>query len=244
MLFDEHSSTLVLPQTNTSFEVYLLGTVDFDAALILQRRLVYEISGNRNRAALILCQHPSMITVGRQGSYAHILCDHEEMQTRQWSVRWVNRGGGCWLHGPGQLAIYPILPLDSLYLTLQEYISGLQSVIISLMRDFSVKGQTRVNQTGVWVANRQVASIGIAVRDWVTYYGMILNVNPALEGYQLVRSNGDDDQPMTSLARERYGPISPSLVRQQLIEHFTQRFSFSEMSLFTDHALLKQFRES
>src|SRR4051794_29952651 len=89
----------------TRLQAYLLGQVDFEAALALQRRLVYEIAGDRTRAALILCEHPPLITVGREGSRSHVLCDDAELQGRHWRVRWVNRGGGVWLHLPGQLAI-------------------------------------------------------------------------------------------------------------------------------------------
>ena len=102
------------PYTDSALQVYLLGTVDFEAALTLQRRLVYQISGERSLAALILCEHPPLITVGRKGSRAHILCGPEELCARRWPIRWVNRGGGCLLHLPGQLAVYPILPLDRL----------------------------------------------------------------------------------------------------------------------------------
>ena len=95
-----------------SLQVYLLGSIDFESALALQRRLIYQVAGERSGAALVLCEHPPLITVGRQGSRSHILCDSEELRARRWKVRWVNRGGGCLLHQPGQLAVYPILPLD------------------------------------------------------------------------------------------------------------------------------------
>ena len=83
-------------------QVYLLGVVDFEAALALQRRLAYEVAGDRDRAALVVCEHPPLITVGRQGSRAHILCDPDELHARRWRVRWVNRGGGCGMLPPGQ----------------------------------------------------------------------------------------------------------------------------------------------
>src|SRR5262245_30846503 len=79
-------------------QVYLLGPVEFEAALALQRRLAYHVAGDRDVAALLLCEHPPLITVGRQGSWAHILCEPEELKARRWQVRWVNRGGGCLLH--------------------------------------------------------------------------------------------------------------------------------------------------
>src|SRR5260370_23989127 len=77
-----------------ALQVYLLGPVDFEAALALQRLLVYQVAGDRSCAALLLCEHPPLITVGREGSRAHVLCEAEELRARRWPVRWVNRGGG------------------------------------------------------------------------------------------------------------------------------------------------------
>src|SRR5262245_58140546 len=142
-------------------QAYLLGTVDFEAALLLQRRLVYEISGERSRAALILCEHPPLITVGRQGSRGHILCEPEELRARRWRVRWVNRGGGCLLHVPGQLAIYSVVALDRFGLGLRAYLDRLQRTLLAVLADFSVEGQTHSERPGVWVGPRLIAGVGV-----------------------------------------------------------------------------------
>src|SRR5262245_32425790 len=102
-------------------EVYLLGLTPFDDAQRLQRRLVYDI-GETGGGALILCEHPPTISVGRSGSRAHIAADDEELNDLFIRSHWVNRGGGCVLHLPGQLAAYLILPLEPLRLTLGAYL--------------------------------------------------------------------------------------------------------------------------
>src|SRR5712691_2322736 len=137
-------------------QVYLLGSVEFEAALALQQRLAYQVAGDRNHAALVLCEHPPLITVGRQGSRSHLLCEPEELRARRWRVRWVNRGGGCLLHLPGQLAIYPILPLDRLALGLQSYLDRLHNVVAQVLGDFSVRAQTRPGRPGLWVGERLI----------------------------------------------------------------------------------------
>jgi lipoyl(octanoyl) transferase len=236
---------------DTALQVYLLGAVDFEAALALQRHLVYEVAGDRNRAALILCEHPPLITVGRQGSRAHILCEPDELRSRRWQVRWVNRGGGTLLHTPGQLAVYPVLALDRFALGVQTYLDHLHAVLLALLADFSVMGAVHPGQGGVWAGGRLVAGVGIAVRDWVTYYGAALNVNPALAPFRLVRCDAPPaaggrlrpaawDGPMTSLERERHGPVRPAQVRQRLVEHFTARFPFARVAWFSDHPWLRR----
>jgi lipoyl(octanoyl) transferase len=212
-------------------QVYLLGAVDFDSALALQRQLVYQVSGDRNAAALVVCEHPPLITVGRQGSRAHILFEPEELRARRWPVRWVNRGGGCLLHAPGQLAVYPVLPLDHLGLGVRAYLNSLQEVFVALLDDFNLHGEVRGSAPGVWVGQRLIAGVGVAVRDWVTYYGAAFNVNPDLVPFRRVRW-GSDAQGMTSLERERRGPLRPALVRERLLEHFAARFGFARTTLF------------
>lgn len=219
-------------------QVYSLGVVDFETLLAFQRRLHYEVSGNRDHGVLILCEHPPLITVGRHGSRSHILCEPEDLLARQWRIRWVNRGGGCLLHGPGQLAIYSVIALDRLALTVPEYIQRLQDVICAVLDDFSVTAHGQFDLPSVGVGSRPAAGIGVAVRDWVSYYGAFLNIAPDLPPYRLVRWGGAEAEPMTSLVRERRAPLRPSLVRERLIDHFATHFKFSRTAFFSDHPAL------
>jgi lipoyl(octanoyl) transferase len=219
-------------------QVYMLGLVEFEAALALQRRLVYQVTGDRNTSALILCEHPPLITVGREGSWSHLHLGPEELHTRRWSVRWVNRGGGWLLHVPGQLACYPILPLDRFGLGLQSYVDRLGEVIQALLTDFDVRGRTQRDGAGVWIGGRPIAGIGVAVHDWVSYYGFSFNVNPDLQLLRLVRWAAYEGEPMTSLERERRGRLRPSMVRERLLEHFASHFPFSRTSMFSEHPML------
>jgi lipoyl(octanoyl) transferase len=223
-----------------TLQVYLLGSVDFEAALALQRRLVFDVAGNRSTAALILCEHPPLITVGRQGSWAHILCDRDELRARGWRVRWVNRGGGCVLHTPGQMAIYPVLALDRFGLGVQDYLDRLQAVAIALLDEFGIQGETHPGQPGVWVARRPIAGVGVAIRDWVTYYGAFLNVNPDLQPFRFVQMAGSAGRTVTSIERERHGPLRSAFARERLVEQFSDRFHFARTSLFFDHPLLER----
>ncbi len=228
--------------TDALLRVYLLGSVEFDAVLALQRLLIYQTAGERHKASLIVCEHPSLITVGREGSRAHIHYESEELQHRGWPVRWVNRGGGCVLHLPGQFAFNPVLALDRLGLTPTSYLEQLGGVVCDLLDDFSVKGHYRREPSGVWVGDRPIAALGTAVRHWVAYFGGVLNVHTDLEALRPVRYGASDAPPMTSLERERRGPLRPSLVRERLVEHFAARFGFDRTALFFDHPALSRPR--
>jgi lipoyl(octanoyl) transferase len=233
--------TAVMPKSaaaDTALQVYLLGAVDFEAALAWQRRLAYNVAGDRDTACLVLCEHPPIISVGRQGSRGHIRFDLEELELRGWRVRWVNRGGGCMLHVPGQLAVYPILALDQLGLGVQEYLDRFHLVIADLLGDFNITTHHHVGRPGLWVNGRLIAGFGVAVRDWVSYYGCSLNIDPDLEPFRRISCGGPTEAPMTSLARERHGPLRASLARERLVEHFAARFGFSRLALFSSHPAL------
>jgi len=221
-----------------TLQAYLLGAVAFEGALAWQRRLVYNVAGDRGSAYLALCEHAPLITVGRQGSRMHIRFEQDELRHWGWPVRWVNRGGGCLLHLPGQLALYAVLPLDRLGLGLQAYLDRLHLVLSDVLADFSIPAQRRPHAPGLWVHNRPIAAFGVAVRDWVSYFGCVLNIDPDLEPFRKISCHGPAEPAMTSLARERHGPLRPALVRERLVEHFVARFGFARLSLFFGHPAL------
>jgi lipoyl(octanoyl) transferase len=223
-----------------ALQVYLLGQVDFEAALALQRLLAFQLTDEKRSAALLLCEHPPLITVGRQGSRDHIKFDPGDLHVRRWRVRWVNRGGGCLLHLPGQLAIYPVLPLDRLKLNVPAYLNKFNSVLETLLGDFNIRCATRNEMAGLWVGTRMIASLGVAIRDWVAYFGAVLNINPDLAPFRHIHIGLPGDGPMTSIERERRGPLRPSLVRERLIEHFAAQFGFARTSLFFHHPFLER----
>lgn len=224
--------------TEGALRVFLLGLVEFETALALQRALVYQVSGARSGGGLVLCEHPPLITVGRHGGPGDVRFDAEELRARRWQVRWVNRGGGCVLHLPGQFAVYPVLALDRHGLGLEAYLQRLQRVVVAVLDDFGVQGRTRAGRTGVWVGSRLVAEVGVAVRDWVAYFGLAFNVNPDLAPFRHIHNGEPGDGPMTSLERERRGPLRPALVRERLLEHFADAFPFARTALFHSHPLV------
>src|SRR5579864_1944295 len=156
-------------------EIYLLGLVDFEDAQRLQRRLVYDL-GERGGAALVLCEHPPTITIGRSGSRFHILANDDELRERGLAVHWVNRGGGCLLHLPGQLNGYLALPLQALGLNIRDYLDGVHNALLDTLAEFDLRGLCLSDAPGVFLGQARVGSVGVAVNRWIAYYGFTLNV--------------------------------------------------------------------
>ena len=217
-----------------ALHAYLLGRLDFDALLALQRRLAYDVSGDTGAGAVVVCDHPPGITVGREGSRAHIRPEPEELTARGWPARWVARGGGVLLHLPGQVACYPVLPLDHLNLTPAAYVAELQSLVVELLAEYDLRAEPDPVAPGVKVNGRRIAHVGAAVRGGVTAFGLVLNADPDLEPFRAVHCDGDP-LPMTSVQRETPSRVRISSVRQRLVEAVAARFGFARVSLFHTH---------
>ena len=224
---------------SASLEVYLLGLVDFDSARFLQDRLVYEISGRSDaQAALLVCEHPPIVTIGREGSRAHVLAEPRELVARQMDVRWLNRGGGCLVHAPGQLAVYPILPLERLGIGVAGYRRRLEESVIDTTREIQVPASRRPDEPGVWCRTGQFAFLGAAVKGWISYHGMFINVSPPTDLLKLVRSVKPGDR-VTTLAAERCRLTSMHAVRSGLVRNLARRLGYERHHLYTGHPLLR-----
>ncbi|MBX9580418.1 MAG: hypothetical protein K2X87_08930 [Gemmataceae bacterium] len=213
---------------------YRLGRVGFDDLLALQARLAYDVSGDPADGAVILCDHPPGVTIGREGSRAHLRRPPEEFAARGRPVRWVGRGGGALLHLPGQVACYPVVALGRLGLTPAGYVAALQGLVVDLLGDYGLTGEPDPDRPGVRINGRRVAHVGAAVRGGVTSFGLVLNANPDLEPFREVRCD-DDPAPMTSLQRETTIRVRVPAVRQRLAELVAARFGFARVSPFHTH---------
>lgn len=229
------------PESPPPLEVFLLGLVDFEEVLQLQRRLVYDL-GERGGAALVLCEHPPTISVGRSGSRIHIAADDVELQAMNVGVHWVNRGGGCVLHLPGQISAYLAIPLTPLGLDLQSYLDGLHGAIIRALDEFDLKGTRKPGWPGVFLGDARVASVGVAVSRWIAYHGLTLNVGPYLAPLGLIEEPGFDQWPLrqTSMEARRQRPAPMSRVREALVRQLESAFGLRQHHVYTNHPLIRR----
>ena len=231
--------------SSPAVETFLLGQIELDRCLELQRRLVGHVGRRADgQIALLLCEHPTVITVGRGGSPGAVATGSRLVQSGQIEVRWVNRGGGCLLHCPGQLAIYPIVPLRWHGFSVGEYLRRLQGGILAALGELGVRGRTATTATtatgrwGIWGRSGQLAALGVAVRDWVAWYGAYVNVCPAMGLFRLVRSDPADGGAMGCLVAERQGSVRMATVRAALIRRLSEAFGCDRYHLYTGHPWL------
>ncbi|MCC6124745.1 MAG: hypothetical protein IT426_07280 [Pirellulales bacterium] len=245
-----------------SMLAYFLDRLPFARCLELMRRLLVEV-GDRDdgQIVLLLGEHPNLITIGRGGSPGNVRQDNSALKSREIEAIYVNRGGGCLLHCPGQLAIYPLVPLAWHGFTVGEFLDRFQAGIIEALADLNVPARTLPGIHGIWGRTGQLAAVGVAVRSWVTYYGAYLNVDPPLGLFRLVDSNPHQPSPpapttpwcpptklrsvpgeggsMSSLMAERRGSIKMTMVRAALVGRLAEAFGCDRYHLFTGHPLLR-----
>ncbi len=226
-----------IESNDAALRVYLLGALPYEQFLAFQRRLVYEVSGDPELAALIICEHPPFITIGREGSRRHVRLSPEELASREWRQRYVARGGGTMLFVPGQVCVYPILPLATLRINPAKYLGELLESVAGVVRGHGVQSFIDSERPGIRVGGRRIAHAGIAVRSGVTAFGAVLNVCPDLELFERIDCDGDP-RPMTSLERESPTRVRPAGIRVELANAVAARFGYSRQSVFHSHNIL------
>ena len=179
-----------------------LGQVEYDRAEELQVELVRARRAGEVPDTLLLLEHPPVVTVGRATRSLPGHLDAQALKGLGVEVRPSSRGGQLTYHGPGQIVGYPVLDLRALKPDLHWYLRSLGQVVINALAAFGYQAGRRDGLTGVWLGGRKVASIGIAVRGWVSYHGFALNVTTDLEGFGVIVPCGLDDVEMTSVAHE------------------------------------------
>lgn len=226
-----------------ALEVHLLGLVDFESALFLQERLVYDISGrNDHQAGLLICEHPPLVTIGREGSRAQLELEPRELASRLIDVRWTNRGGDAIVHGPGQLAIYPIVPLDRLGFGLHEYRHRLEQAVINMATEMQVPAERDANHPGVFCRLGKFAHVGVAVKSWVAWHGLFVNVQPSMDLMRFARPL-DPQMRLTSLAAQRMTQTSMNAVRESFVRNLAAQLGYEHWHLYTGHPLLRRTRK-
>jgi lipoyl(octanoyl) transferase len=238
--FTESSVWTSQGRSSAALEVYLLGTVDFDAAMFLQDRLIDEVASRTDRlGALIICEHPPMVTVGRDGRVTDLPVDTGDFTSRMMEIRRVDRSGGTLVHAPGQIAAYPILPLERLGCGLPEFQQKLLNSILATAAEQRVTSQAIDTPPGTTCRCGQFSWIGAAVRDGVSSHGLFLNVSPVMDTVRLVRSTFERTN-IASLSMQRMEPVPMHKVREALMRHLSDQFDYKESHPYTGHPLLQR----
>ena len=186
--------------TDRVLEVVQAGLVPYAEALEWQRSLAQaRIERRLPHDMLLLLEHPPVVTFGRNSQATHLL------RPAGVDVFEVERGGDVTFHGPGQLVGYPIIDLTGYKQDLHWYLRTLEQALIGALSMLGIPAERNPGYTGVWTQGRKIASIGIHVKQWVTWHGFALNVTTDLAHFDRIVPCGIPGVEMTSVERELGG---------------------------------------
>ena len=204
-----------------------LGPIGYREGLELQETMVVSRAAGETGDWVLFPDHPAVLTVGRSPSEGNIVAGPDVLRSRGIELFEVSRGGDITWHGPGQLVGYTIFDLTSRDRDLHKFLRRIEEVLICALAGYGIGAGRSEGRTGVWVGEEKIASIGVAVRRWVSYHGFALNVSPDLANFDLIHPCGLRDIRMTSIARLK-GTPAPGLgeVRERVARELAAGFGF------------------
>ena len=198
-------------------DVMRLGQTPYVETYELQQSLLEQRIAGEIPDTLILTEHDPVVTVGRGAGTKDVSGVHVPIVE-------IERGGEATYHGPGQIVAYPIYALPEDAHDVHRYLRDLEEVVIRVLAEVDVLGVRRPGLTGVWIGEKKVASIGVAVRRWVTWHGFALNVHTDLAAFEEFRPCGLDPQVMTRVADCAEIPPASILFEVLIVKHFLEVF--------------------
>jgi lipoyl(octanoyl) transferase len=201
-----------------------LGRMEYLAAVEVQERSVELKQRQPSADILFFVEHLHVYTLGRGGNYANVLAPKDVPVYR------TSRGGDVTYHGPGQLVVYPIVDLRSkLRKDVHRYVRNLEMSAIRTLDDFNLSATRRPPYTGIWIGERKIAAIGVAVRRGIAFHGLALNVNTDLSYFDRIVPCGLAWADVTSMARELATDQNLAEVRERFLHHFAEVFGYTDV---------------
>ncbi|MFZ0636260.1 MAG: lipoyl(octanoyl) transferase LipB [Candidatus Acidiferrales bacterium] len=212
-----------------------LGLMPYDAACELQRRVVGERKSGAIPDVLLLCEHPHVITLGRNGKPENLRASDRVLRQMHVEFHPTDRGGDITYHGPGQVVGYPILDLAAHRRDVRWYVHQLEEAMIRATSEFGIASRRIGEWHGVWVdaasSPEKLAALGVHLSRWVTSHGFAYNVTTDLRYFDLIVPCGISGKSATSLERLLGRNVDSREVAEKLVHHFSDVFDRKTISV-------------
>jgi len=209
-----------------------LGLIEYREAWKMQTDLVdARIKNEFSSDVVLFLEHPAVFTLGRRGGDENLLISESFLEKSGISVVQVERGGNITYHGPGQLVVYPIMDLHTARIGVVEFVEALEKVMLKTVAFWGIKAEQSSANRGIWVGDKKLGSIGIALRKGVSFHGLALNVNLDLLPFSWIQPCGLQNIQMTSMKQESSREISMNKVRESIKENFESVFGMQPIDI-------------
>ena len=205
-----------------------LKTMAYKEAWELQQAIVRaRIEKKFSQDVILFVEHAPVFTLGRRGGLENLTVSEAFLEASGIQVIQVERGGDITYHGHGQMVVYPVLDLDRQRLGITELVFMLEEIMIRVSKTLGVHAVRNPRNRGVWVGNKKIGSIGIAVRKGISFHGMALNVDPSMTPFEWIHPCGLANVSMTSLEKELSEKPSMQVVQKLTKRHLGDVFGRS-----------------
>ena len=202
------------------------GLIDFNEAWRRQRELSDAILHRDHPDTLVFCQHPPVITLGRNTQSGSVLASRDLLQSMGVDVIDINRGGEATIHNPGQLVGYPIFHLQRTKPDLHWFLRTIEECIIDALGEFDIHAGRVEGLTGVWIEQQnKICAIGIHCSRWVTSHGFALNVANNLDLFSMIIPCGITERGVTSMQMVKGTDINLASVQIAIERQFRSKFN-------------------
>jgi len=200
--------------------------MDYKESLAIQEKLLEMRQLGDVEDVLLMVEHPPVLTLGRNGNPSNILLTRKELIENGVNIYEVGRGGDVTYHGPGQIVGYPIIDLSNHGKDIKDFVWKIEEVFIRLLKEeFNINAHREDEKNrGVWVEDKKITAIGIAVKRWVTMHGFAFNVNTQLEHFRWINPCGITDKGVTSLQKILGHPKDFEQINQLVLKYFCEVF--------------------
>jgi len=202
------------------------GLIDYKIAWDKQKEIYNKLLKNKDlKGVFVVCQHPTVITLGRNSKISNILFKPEFLEQMGVKIYEIERGGDVTLHNPGQIVGYPIFNLTHFKQDLHWFLREIEQSLIDLIAKYNIIGSRVDGLTGVWIdGKRKIAAIGLHCSRWITSHGFALNVNNNLLEFSYIVPCGISDKEVTSINKELGREIDIEKVINDCKEIFLEKF--------------------
>ena len=227
-------------------QIVHLGLVGYAEAYALQKRIVAARKTEAIGDVLLLCEHPHVITQGRNGKGEHLLASEHVLQQKGIEYYETTRGGDITYHGPGQIVGYPILNLGAIRRDVVWYVRTLEEAMIQATAEFGIKAERVAGKTGIWVrvgnTEEKLAAIGVHISRWVTSHGFAYNVSTDLRNFDLIVPCGIAECRVTSLEKLLGRSVEEKEVSPRIAKHLGELLGL-EMKEASVKAILEKLEQ-
>jgi len=211
-------------KTDPWFCIELPVTAYHEASAIQHRLLSARINQVIEKEMALLLEHFPVFTIGRRGGMENLTVSTDFLKKENISIVQIERGGDITFHGPGQIICYPIVHLRSMHLTVVDFVTALEEVMLQTVADWGIGAVRNQMNRGIWIKDCKLGSIGIAVRKGVSFHGFALNVNTALKPFDWINPCGLAGVKMTSMKQVLSKPLDLNRVYKSVKHHLQDVF--------------------